>query len=300
VDHGIESPADRSAAGKSEEGTIRLAAEQRGGRIVIEVRDDGAGINTERVLKKAREKGLVSPDATLSEDEISNLIMLPGFSTAEKVSDISGRGVGMDVVRSNIQDIGGRISLKSERGRGMTIQLALPLTLAVMDGMVIKVGQQTYVMPLSAIIECLRPGRSEINNLIGTRGVLQLRGEFVPLVQLDELLEIGSSAGESGERVVIISDAGDGTRFGIVVDELLGHQQVVIKSIEESYGRVPGIAAATILGNGRVAFILDVEALSDLASNSQSGGSAARSVTSAPNDTDRRAKNARTASMATA
>lgn len=265
VDHGIELPADRLAAGKSEEGTIRLSAEHRGGRIVIEVKDDGAGINSERVLKKAREKGLVSPDAALSEDEIGNLIMLPGFSTAETVSDISGRGVGMDVVRSNIQDLGGRISLKSERGRGMTIQLALPLTLAVMDGMVIKVGQQTYVMPLSSIVECLRPARSDISNLIGTRGMLQLRGEFLPLVLLGDLLDINSTAADSGESVVIITDAGEGSRFGLVVDELCGHQQVVIKSIEESYGSVPGIAAATILGNGRVAFILDVEKLSDLA-----------------------------------
>lgn len=271
VDHGIESPTDRLAAGKSEEGTIRLSAEHRGGRIVIEIKDDGAGINSERVLKKAREKGLVGADATLTEDEISNLIMLPGFSTAETVSDISGRGVGMDVVRSNIQDIGGRISLKSERGRGMTIQLALPLTLAVMDGMVIKTGQQTYVMPLSSIVECLRPARSDVSSLIGTSGMLHLRGEFVPLVQLGDLLEIGSNAGDSGDSVVIITDAGEGSRFGLVVDELCGHQQVVIKSIEESYGSVPGIAAATILGNGRVAFILDVEKLSDLAVNSPSG-----------------------------
>ena len=177
----------------------------------------------------------------------------------------------MDVVRSNIQDIGGRISLKSERGRGMTIQLALPLTLAVMDGMVIKTGQQTYVMPLSSIVECLRPTRSEVSSLIGTSGMLHLRGEFVPLVQLGDLLEIGSNAGDSGDSVVIITDAGEGSRFGLVVDELCGHQQVVIKSIEESYGSVPGIAAATILGNGRVAFILDVEKLSDLAVNSPLG-----------------------------
>ena len=271
VDHGIEAPADRLAAGKNEEGTIRLSAEHRGGKIVIAVSDDGAGINSERVLKKAREKGLVSPDAALSEDEIGNLIMLPGFSTAEAVSDISGRGVGMDVVRSNIQDIGGRISLKSERGRGMTIQLALPLTLAVMDGMVIKVGRQTYVMPLSSIIECLRPARSDISNLVGTRGMLQLRGEFVPLVHLGDLLDISSTAGDGGESVVIITDAGEGSRFGLVVDELCGHQQVVIKSIEESYGSVPGIAAATILGNGRVAFILDVEKLNDLAVSSPLG-----------------------------
>lgn len=280
VDHGIESPADRLAAGKNEEGTIRLSAEHRGGRIVIEVKDDGAGINSERVLKKAREKGLVSADAALSEDEIGNLIMLPGFSTAETVSDISGRGVGMDVVRSNIQDLGGRISLKSERGRGMTIQLALPLTLAVMDGMVIKVGQQTYVMPLSSIIECLRPARSDVSNLIGTRGMLQLRGEFLPLILLGDLLDISSTAGDSAERVVIITDAGEGSRFGLVVDELCGHQQVVIKSIEDSYGSVPGIAAATILGNGRVAFILDVEKLSDLAVSSPLGN--ATSMKSTP------------------
>ena len=271
VDHGIETPAVRAAAGKNEEGVVRLSAEHRGGRIVIEIKDDGAGINSERVLKIAKEKGLVGPDVQLSEDEIGNLIMLPGFSTAETVSDISGRGVGMDVVRSNIQDLGGRISLKSVRGRGMTITLALPLTLAVMDGMVIKVGQQTYVMPLSAIVECLRPQANEISNLIGTHGMLQLRGEFVPVVLLSNLLDINSAPAASGERVVIITDAGEGTRFGLVVDELLGHQQVVIKSIEESYGAVPGIAAATILGNGRVAFILDVEKLSDMAVNSPIG-----------------------------
>jgi len=265
VDHGIESPADRLAAGKKEEGTIHLGAEHRGGRIIIQIRDDGAGINSERVLKKARERGLISQDATLSEDEISNLIMAPGFSTAETVSDISGRGVGMDVVRSNIQDIGGRISLKSERGRGMTISLALPLTLAVMEGMVIKVGQETYVMPLSTIVECLRPARSDISNLVGTRGMLQLRGDLLPVVHLGDLLDISSGADDSEESVVIITDAGDGSRFGLVVDQLCGHQQVVMKSIEESYGAVPGIAAATILGNGRVAFILDVEKLSDLA-----------------------------------
>ncbi|WP_137043340.1 chemotaxis protein CheA [Pseudolabrys sp. FHR47] len=265
VDHGVEAPAARIAAGKPEEGVIRLSAEHRGGRIVIEIKDDGAGINSERVLKIAREKGLVGSDAQLTEDEINNLIMMPGFSTAEVISDISGRGVGMDVVRSNIQDLGGRITLKSVRGQGMTIQLALPLTLAVMDGMVIKVGTQTYVMPLSAIVECLRPSRGEISALIGTHGMLQLRGEFVPIILLSDLLGVESAPGNNSERVVIVTDNGDGSRIGLVVDELLGHQQVVIKSIEESYGAVPGIAAATILGNGRVAFILDVEKLADLA-----------------------------------
>jgi two-component system chemotaxis sensor kinase CheA len=285
VDHGIESPADRLAAGKKEEGTVHLSAEHRGGKIVIEIRDDGAGINSDRVLKKARERGLVGPEATLSDEEINNLIMAPGFSTAETISDISGRGVGMDVVRSNIQDIGGRISLKSERGRGMTITLALPLTLAVMEGMVIKVGQETYVMPLSTIVECLRPQRSEISNLVGTRGMLQLRGDLVPIMHLADLLDVNSNADDSEERVVIITDAGDGTRFGLVVDQLCGHQQVVIKSIEESYGSVPGIAAATILGNGRVAFILDVEKLSDLAVKSSMSPALAMSSTSVAKST---------------
>ncbi|MFZ5691025.1 MAG: chemotaxis protein CheA [Pseudomonadota bacterium] len=277
VDHGIEAPEVRLAAGKSEEGTIRLSAEHRGGRIVIEVSDDGGGINTEKVLQKAREKGLVSMDAVLTEDEINNLIMMPGFSTADVISDISGRGVGMDVVKTNIQEIGGRLSLQSVRGKGTTIQFALPLTLAVMDGMVIKVGRETYVMPMSMIVECLRPPRSSINNLVGTRGMLQLRGDLVPLVYLGDLLHIGSSADLSGECVVIITDAGDGTRLGLVADELCGHQQVVVKSIEESYGPVPGVAAATILGNGSVALILDVEKLSDLAGDSSSSINAQKS-----------------------
>jgi two-component system chemotaxis sensor kinase CheA len=266
VDHGIESPADRAAAGKSAEGTIVLSASHRGGRIVIEIRDDGGGINSERVLKKAKEKGLVAADAALTEDEINNLIFMPGFSTAETISDISGRGVGMDVVRRNIQDIGGRITLKSERGRGMTLQLALPLTLAVMDGMVIRVGREIYVMPMSAIVECLRPSRKEIHNLIGTRGMLKLRGALVPLVDLGDLLALHTASDEMAGRVVMITEAGNDQKFGLLVDELLGHQQVVIKSIEDSYGPVPGISAATILGNGRVAFILDVDKLSELAS----------------------------------
>jgi two-component system chemotaxis sensor kinase CheA len=265
IDHGIESPTARLAAGKAEEGTIRLSADHRGGRIVIEISDDGGGIDSERVLKKARERGLVGADAPLTEDEINNLVFMPGFSTAETISDISGRGVGMDVVRRNIQDVGGRISLKSERGRGMTITLALPLTLAVMDGMVIKVGGETYVVPMSAIVECLRPRANEMHNLLGGRGVLQLRGNIVPLVHLGDLLDVNGTPAASEERVVIIADGGDNSRFGMIVDELCGHQQVVVKSLEESYGAVPGVAGATILGNGRVALILDVEKLSDLA-----------------------------------
>src|SRR5882724_6268139 len=225
ADHGIESPEDRLAVGKSEEGTIHLSAAQRGGRIVIEVKDDG---------------------------------------------------VGMDVVRRNIQDLGGRVTLKSERGKGMTIQLALPLTLAVMDGMVIKVGENIYVMPMSSIVECLHPGSSEAYNLLNTRGMLKLRGELVQLVYLCDLFEVKSTSRGISESVVIITEAGDGAKFGLVVDELCGHQQVVIKSIEDSYGRVPGIAAATIFGNGKVALILDVEKLSELSAESMMPGSSAQ------------------------
>lgn len=264
IDHGIEAPSDRVARGKAEHGIIRLSADQRGGRIVIEISDDGAGINCERVLKKARDKGLVDPNASLTDDEICNLIFLPGFSTAEAVSDISGRGVGMDVVRRNIQDLGGRTSIKSEPGRGMTIQLALPLTLAVMDGMVVGVDHQTYVLPIPNIVECLRPGREEIHHLLGTAGTLQLRGDIVPLVHLGELLGVAAAGRDKAAGIVIITEASDGTRLGLIADELCGHQQVVIKSIEENCGAVEGIAGATILGDGHVAFILDVEALSEL------------------------------------
>jgi two-component system chemotaxis sensor kinase CheA len=273
-------PAVRLAAGKKEAGTIRLAAAQRGGRIVIEITDDGAGINSERVLRKAREKGLVAADAVLNSDEINNLIFLPGFSTADVVSDLSGRGVGMDVVRRNIQDLGGRITLKSEPGRGMSIELALPLTLAVMDGMIVRVAQETYVMPISAIVECIRPASTDIRPLVGTCGALQIRGSIVPLVYLGDVFDVPGFVQEPAECTVIVIEGSDRARLGLVVDELLGHQQVVIKSIEENYGSVPGIAAATILGSGRVAFIVDIEKLPELLDNdNQYSPAAARSGT---------------------
>ena len=199
-------------------------------------------------------------------DVFGGMIMMPGFSTAEVISDISGRGVGMDVVRASIAEIGGRVTLKSVRGRGLTIQLSLPLTLAVMDGMVIKAGGETYVVPLSAISECLLPDQAVMSNLIGTQGMLHLRGEHIPVLRLRNLFSLNESElRDDKDGVVIVVDAGDNNRIGILVDELCGHQQVVIKSIEESYKNVVGIAAATILGNGRVALILDVEKLGDLA-----------------------------------
>lgn len=273
IDHGIEAPADRAAAGKPETGTIHLSADHRGGRIVIEISDDGAGINRDRVFKKACEKGLVAPDSSLSDDEINNLIFMPGFSTAEIVSDVSGRGVGMDVVRSNIQDLGGRITVRSQPGQGTSIQLALPLTLAVMDGMVVKGGGETYVIPISTVVECLRPRREALASLAGRGAALQLRGQIVPLVHIRDLLGVALGEERKEENVVLITDVGDGVRVGIAVDELLGQQQVVIKSIEENFHTVPGIAAATILGNGEVAFILDIEQLINLVAERGQGPS---------------------------
>lgn len=264
IDHGIESPERRREIGKPEEGRIRLLADQRSSRIVIEISDDGAGLNPERILKKARDKGLVPEDAKLSDDEIYNLIFLPGFSTAETISDISGRGVGMDVVRRNIQELGGRVSLKSQLGKGMTIQLTLPLTLAVTDGMIVKVGFETYVIPISCIVECIRPSRSDVKALLGTRGTLQLRGAVIPIVHLMDLFAIERDPKQGDEVTIVIIETSEGERAGLVVDELCGHQQVVIKSIEDNYDAVPGIAGATILGDGQVAFILDAERLGGL------------------------------------
>src|SRR5258708_17976111 len=213
IDHGSEAPAARLAAGKKEAGTIRLSAEQRGGRIVIEITDDGAGINSDRVLKKARERGLVAADAVLHADEINNLIFMPGFSTADVVSDLSGRGVGMDVVRRNIQDLGGRITLKSDPGRGMAIELALPLTLAVMDGMIVRVAQETYVMPISAIVECIRPACTDIRPLVGTCGALQIRGSIVPLVYLGDVFDVPGFVRDPPDCTVIVIQATDRPRL---------------------------------------------------------------------------------------
>ncbi len=270
IDHGIEAPTERSAAGKSEEGTIRLSAEHRGGRIVIEIRDDGAGINSERVLAKARERGLVGADAVAQRrrDQQSHLPArlldrrkgLRHFRPRRRHGRRSPQYPGRR--RPYFAQVGARPRHDYSAGAAAD---------ARGDG---RHGyscrfQETYVMPMSAIVECLRPPASDIHALIGTPGMLRLRGNLVPLVQLCDLLDIGSTASGRDERVIIITDAGEGARFGIVVDELCGHQQVVVKSIEESYGSVPGIAGATILGNGRVAFILDVEKLSDMAEQSE-------------------------------
>jgi two-component system chemotaxis sensor kinase CheA len=260
IDHGLESKEKRIAAGKPVEGTIRLTARHRSGRIVIEVSDDGGGINREVVKRKAVERGLISPTATLSDEEIDNLIFLPGFSTAETVSDISGRGVGMDVVRRSIQDLGGRISITSIPGRGSTFSMSLPLTLAVLDGMVVSVDTQTLVVPLTAIIETLQPRSNNLHDL-GSGTVMAVRENYVPLIDVGAVLGYRDTAAPPTDGVTLLVESEGRGRVALLVDAIQGQRQVVIKSLESNYGRVEGIAAATILGDGRVALILDVDAV---------------------------------------
>jgi two-component system chemotaxis sensor kinase CheA len=264
ADHGIEGPDERVAAGKPAEGLIHVSADQRGGRIVIEITDDGRGINREKVMKKAIEKKLVPADAALSDEEIDNLIFLPGFSTADTVSNISGRGVGMDVVRQNIQSLGGRVHIQSRPGKGSSFVLTLPLTLAVLDGMVLKVGAQSYILPLANIVESLRPEPDQINLVANASQLLRIRGEYVPLVYLHRIFRVANGIDDPTKALVIIVEMEDGSKMGLVVDEIVGQQQVVIKSLEENFDPIRGVAAATILGNGRVSLILDVAGIKQL------------------------------------
>jgi len=264
IDHGLESPEERKAAGKNPEGVVRLAALHRSGRIVIEVQDDGKGINRERVLSIAVKKGLISPDITLTDEEIDNLIFLPGFSTADKISDVSGRGVGMDVVKRSVQALGGRISISSRPGLGSTFTLSLPLTLAVLDGMVVDVAGETLVIPLACIVESLRPKAEEIRPLGPTGSVLAVRDSFVPLIDVGLTLNYRDKSPPPTEGVVLLVEGEDGSRAALVADAIHGQRQVVIKSLEQNYQQVEGVAAATILGDGRVALILDVDAVINL------------------------------------
>jgi len=264
IDHGLESPEERKAAGKNPEGVVRLAALHRSGRIVIEVQDDGKGINRERVHSIAVKKGLISPDLTLTDEEIDNLIFLPGFSTADKISDVSGRGVGMDVVKRSVQALGGRISITSRPGLGSTFTLSLPLTLAVLDGMVVDVAGETLVIPLACIVESLRPKAEEIRPLGPVGSVLAVRDSFVPLIDVGLTLNYRDRSPPPTEGVVLLVEGEDGSRAALVADAIHGQRQVVIKSLEQNYQQVEGVAAATILGDGRVALILDVDAVINL------------------------------------
>lgn len=261
IDHGLEKPEVRVANGKREEGLVRLSATHRSGRIVIDIADDGAGINRPRVRAIAEEKGLIQPNAQLTDEEVDNLIFLPGFSTASTISDISGRGVGMDVVKRSIQALGGRVSISSRPGEGSTFTLSLPLTLAVLYGMVVTVADQTLVVPLTSIIETLKPKPGDVHGFGGDSRVIALRNNFVPLVDVGRELGFRSEAADPGDGVALLVESDGGGHSALLVDAIQGQRQVVIKSLEANYGRVPGIAAATILGDGRVALILDVDAV---------------------------------------
>jgi len=261
LDHGIEMPADRIAAGKSEMGTITLEAYHRGGNIVIEVKDDGKGLNKDFLRTKAIEKGLLDPDAVLTDKQCYELIFMAGFSTAEKLTDVSGRGVGMDVVRRNIQSLGGNIEITSNLGFGSTISINLPLTLAILDGQSIAVGDETFIVPLGSIIESIKISDKMVNRVAGKGETFRLRDEYLPIVRMHNVFNVESAkATKLTEGLLVVVD-GQGVRCGLFVDDLLGQQQVVIKSLEANYRRVEGVSSATILGDGSVALILDIPGL---------------------------------------
>ncbi|WP_395390886.1 chemotaxis protein CheA [Novosphingobium sp. BL-8A] len=261
VDHGIETAEDRIAAGKPPEGTLTLSAEHRSGRIVISIGDDGAGINRERVLAKAIEKGIVGADALLSAEEIDNLIFAPGFSTAQVVSNISGRGVGMDVVRQNVKDLGGRITIESTPGKGTTFILTLPLTLAISDGMIVNVGDQTLVVPLAHVVESLRPEEGAVQGLGSSQAMLNVRGRFIPVIALKDALGSAQGATSPEEGVLVVVDTESAGQAALLVDGIQDQRQFVIKSLATNFRVVEGVAGATILGDGRVALIVDVDSL---------------------------------------
>ncbi|MGD0722652.1 MAG: chemotaxis protein CheA [Roseiarcus sp.] len=261
IDHGLEGPEERVAAGKPLDGVVRLSAAHRSGRVVIEVEDDGAGINRARVRDVAVRKGLIPAEAQLNDSEIDNLIFLPGFSTVATVSSISGRGVGMDVVKRSIQALGGRISIASRPGKGSTFTMSLPLTLAVLDGMVVSTSGQTLVVPLTAIVETLRPKAGDVHALGAGAHVLAIRDSFVPLIDVGRALGFRTTPSDPLNSVIILIETEGSARNALLVDAIQDQRQVVIKSLEANYCHVPDIAAATILGDGRVALILDVDEL---------------------------------------
>jgi len=261
IDHGLETPEARIAKGKSPEGTVSLSAAHRSGKIAIEVSDDGAGINREKVRSIAVSKGLIAEDAELSKSEIDNLLFMPGFSTVDTVSKLSGRGVGMDVVKRAIASFGGRISISSEPGEGSTFTINLPLTLAVLDGMLVEVANQIVVIPLTSIIETLQPKKGDIHNVSPTEQVINVREAFIPLINLSQTFKFGDTKLPTKNSIVICVETEDGTKSALMVDGIQDQRQVVIKSLEDNYGNVPYIAAATILGDGQIALIADIDEL---------------------------------------
>jgi two-component system chemotaxis sensor kinase CheA len=260
VDHGIEMPDTRKAAGKTPNGTVYLEAYHKGGSITVEVGDDGGGLNKDRILAKARERGLIGANDTLSDDQIYELIFMAGFSTAEQTTDISGRGVGMDVVRRNIKELGGTIEVRSTLGKGSRFIITLPLTLAIVDGQSVAVGTETYIVPLITIIESLQLKPGMVNRVAGQGEVFWFRDAYVPVVRLHDVFGVEPRTTQLHEGLIMVVE-GEGRKVGLFVDDLLGQQQVVIKSLETNFRRVDGVSGATILGDGAVALILDVPGL---------------------------------------
>ncbi|AUX72964.1 chemotaxis protein CheA [Erwinia pyrifoliae] len=273
LDHGIESPDKRVAAGKTATGNLTLSAEHQGGNICIEVTDDGAGLNRERILAKALSSGLPVSDA-MSDEEVGMLIFAPGFSTAEQVTDVSGRGVGMDVVKRNIQEMGGHVEISSKQGKGATIRILLPLTLAILDGMSVRVANEVFILPLNAVMESLQPQAEDLKALAGAERVLEVRGEYLPLVELWKVFDVQDAKTEATQGIAVILQSA-GKRYALLVDQLIGQHQVVVKNLESNYRKVPGISAATILGDGSVALIVDVSALQSLNREKRVAGAAA-------------------------
>lgn len=267
IDHGIESPANRIAAGKPEKGIVKMAAFHQGGNIIIQITDDGAGVNVDKVRQKAIEKGVIDPDSNLSHDEIVDLIFHPGFSTADVVSDVSGRGVGMDVVRRNIRGLGGTVEVKTKQGEGSVFTIRLPLTLAILDGQLASVGSQTYVFPLVSIVESIQVDKSLVKGIAGQAELYKLRDQYIPVIRLHNRFGVDDAKTDLAEGLLVVVEEG-GRRAGIFVDDLLGQQQVVIKSLESNFMKIGGIAGATILGDGTVALILDV---AEAVTNQKSG-----------------------------
>jgi two-component system chemotaxis sensor kinase CheA len=258
-DHGIEMPAERQAKGKPAHGTITLVASHQGGSIVIEVRDDGKGLNRDKLLQKARERGIDAPD-TMSDSDVWSLIFAPGFSTADQVTDVSGRGVGMDVVKKNITALGGTVEIDSAEGYGMSVRVRLPLTLAIMDGMSVGVGDECYILPLGSVVESFQVKEDTVKTIGGRGRVVQVRDEYMPVVDLERVFDVPRFDFEHVSNIMVVVEA-EGGRVALLVDELLGQQQVVVKNLESNYRRVDDVSGATIMGDGRVALILDVGSL---------------------------------------
>lgn len=273
LDHGIESPEKRLAAGKVATGNLTLSAEHQGGNICIEVADDGAGLNRERILAKALSSGLPASE-NMSDEEVGMLIFAPGFSTAEQVTDVSGRGVGMDVVKRNIQEMGGHVEIASKQGKGTTIRILLPLTLAILDGMSVRVADEVFILPLNAVMESLQPRAEDLKPLAGGERVLEVRGEYLPLVELWNVFDVQGAKTEATQGIVVILQSA-GRRYALLVDQLIGQHQVVVKNLESNYRKVPGISAATILGDGSVTLIVDVSALQSLNREKRMAGAVA-------------------------